>query len=465
MSLNSSYKIDFLSISAAGSLFRKKEVSPVELLESHLNRIHNSQSSVNAFITVTSELARKQAQIAEDAILKGDPRPLLGIPIAYKDIYMTAGIPTTGGSALHADYVPPITATTILKLEDAGVVSLGKLSTNEFAAMLSTFDHKFPPARNPWNLDHIPGGSSSGSGAALAAGLAIGTLGTDTGGSIRNPGSFSGIAALKPTYGRCSRYGVYPLSWSLDHTGPMARNCEDIALMLNAMSGYDDKDPASANVPTEDFTVKLQTKIAGLKLGVLRSWYEPEMHSSELQIIADAIALLKELGAEVVYMDLPNAELAEVSRPIITNAEAFAYHANDLNESPELYASSLRNRFSSGALLFAHEYIDALRARTIFNAGINALFKDVDLLISPTCSRAATPFSTVYDRPLLGPGASFTRPFNMNGSPALNVLCGFTEENLPLGLQIIGRHFDESTVLQVGNAYEKAAGWNTRHPS
>ncbi len=463
MTVAISRDLDFLSISEAGSLFRSKKLSPVELVQSHLAKIEKTQPTINAFITILADLALEQAKAAEQAIQAGDTRPLLGIPIGYKDIYMTAGILTTAGSAVHANYVPPITATTVTKLEEAGAVTLGKLATHEFAAGLSTEDHPFPPAHNPWNLDHVPGGSSSGSGAALAAGLAIGTLGTDTGGSIRWPGAACGIAALKPTYGRCSRYGVFTLSWSLDHTGPMARNCEDVALMLNALAGYDPKDPASANVPTEDYAVPLKSGIAGLKLGVLKSWYEDKLASDELKVMAEAISVFKDLGAEIVELDLPHVELID-SAWIISMAEAYAYHAKDLKETPQLYPGPLRNRFKTGGLFTAEEYINAQRGRAIFNAGVKGLMKEVDLLISPTWGAAAASFASMYAKPLQPPGYNFTRAFNMTGSPALSVLCGFNDLQLPVGLQIIGRAFDEATVLRAGHAYEQAAGWLSHHP-
>src|SRR5215204_6601768 len=242
----------YLTAAEAAARFRTGALSPVELTLAHLDRIDTLQPSLRAYVTVTADSALREARAAEAAILRGDAGPLLGISIGYKDIYTTAGVRTTGGSQLLEHEVPTITATTVTKLQAAGMVMLGKLTTHEFAAGLTPEDHPLPPARNPWNTDHIPGGSSSGSGAALAAGLTIGALGTDTGGSIRNPGSFCGIAALKPTYGRCSRYGVYSLSWSLDHTGPMARTVEDCALMLTAMAGYDPRDPASAQVLVED---------------------------------------------------------------------------------------------------------------------------------------------------------------------------------------------------------------------
>ncbi|GAB4380813.1 MAG: amidase [Elainellaceae cyanobacterium] len=458
-----SIDLSYLSIREASTLFRKGELSPVELTQYHLKRIEQFQPSVRAYTTVTNDIALQEAKAAEAAIRQGDPRPLLGIPVAYKDIYLTEGVRTTAGSAVHASWVPGFTATTVAKLHDAGVVMLGKLATHEFAFGLSTEDHPFPPARNPWNLDYIPGGSSSGSGAALAAGLAIGTLGTDTGGSIRWPGIACGIAALKPTYGRCSRHGVVTLSWSLDHTGPMARNCEDIAFMLNALAGYDPKDPASASVPTEDYTAKLTTNLKDVKLGVLRSWYEQASDPEVVAAIDAAIDLLKSLGAEIQVVEIPNIHLLDVNRVILLS-EAYAFHAQNLTETPELYPDGLRDRLLTGKLFSAYEYIQAQRARQILKSEVEALLKDVDLLISPTWGTTAITFENAYQMMMRGPGVYFTPLYNMTGSPALSVPCGFGSNGMPIGLQIAGRAFDEATVLQVGYAYEQAAGWFDRRP-
>lgn len=453
----------YLSAAEAAALFRTRELSPVELTLAHLERINELQPALHAYITVTEEIALREARAAEAALLRGDTRPLLGVPIAYKDLYMTDGVLSTAGSRVHETYVPEITATTVTKLHDAGVVMLGKLSTHEFAFGLTPEDHRFPPARNPWNPAHVPGGSSSGSGTALAAGLTIGALGTDTGGSIRNPGSFCGIAALKPTYGRCSRYGVYTLAWSLDHTGPMARTVEDCALLLNAMAGYDPKDPASARVPVQDYTAPLNAGVRGLKIGVLRSWFEGGTDPVIVSALNTAIQTLEGLGATAVDVEIPSIELAQCL-PAIMLAEAYAYHATDLAESPELYATALRNRLSGGGLFLAHEYVNAQRARQILKQEVAALLNDVDVLVTPSTAKTATPFDTAYGE-MWRRGPSFTGLYNLTGLPALSISCGFDESGLPIGMQIAGRPFDEATVLQTGHAYERATGWHLRHPA
>ena len=455
-------ELSYLTIAEASEAFQRRELSPVDLTLAHLERIEQLQPTLRAFLTVTSDIALREARAAETALLRGDKRPLLGIPVGYKDIYMTAGVRTTGASMLYEHYVPDVTATAIDRLHKAGVVMLGKLHTHEFASGMTPEEHPFPPARNPWNTSRIPGGSSSGSGAGIAAGIAMGALGTDTGGSIRGPGSFCGIAALKPTYGRCSRFGVYTLSWSLDHTGPMARTVQDVAQMLNGMAGYDPKDPASANVPAEDYTLPLGRSIKGMRVGVLRSWYTPTADAVVTDTVEQALSTLAELGAEVVDVEVPHIRYTAAISAIMM-PEAYAYHQADLMETPEKYAPQLRSRLLSGGLYLAHEYVNAQRARQILRQEIAEALGSVDVLVSPTSSQLAPSFEEAYAstnrrRP------SYTGLYNMTGLPAISVNCGFVD-GLPVGLQIAGRPFAESTVLQVAYAYERAAGWYSHHPS
>src|SRR5215475_13095899 len=269
-----STELHYATIAELGAQFRRRTLSPVELTETLLARIEKLEPSLRAFVTVTADRARADARAAEAAFQRGgDPGPLAGIPVAYKDLYATKGILTTAGSAVLAEWVPGADSTCVARLQNAGCVMLGKLITHEFAFGIQFPGHRFPPARNPWNLDHIPGGSSSGSGAALAAGLTVGALGSDTGGSIRGPAAFCGIAGIKPTYGRVSRAGVLTLSWTLDHTGPMARSVEDCALMLQALAGYDPADLASSREPVTDYTAGLRQGIRGLKIGIPRDYF------------------------------------------------------------------------------------------------------------------------------------------------------------------------------------------------
>lgn len=452
----------YLGIAEAGSLFREKQLSPVELTQFHLDRIAALNPTLRAYITVTGDLALEQAKAAELAIQSGDTRPLLGIPMAHKDIYTTAGIRTTGGSAVYEHWVPTKTATTISKLHnEAGAVMMGKLATHEFAFAISNEEHPFPPARNPWNLEHIPGGSSSGSGSAVASGLVMAATGSDTGGSIRHPGMACGIAALKPTYGRCSRYGVLSLSWSLDHTGPMARTTEDVALMLGGMAGYDPMDPASAAVPLGDYLSTLKAGVKGKRMGLLRSWYEKTADPETIAAVEEAVKTLRGLGADVVEIEIPNID--QVSTSIISTAEAYAYHAAHLAATPELYPAPLRNRLLMGGLFSAEEYINTQRARQLLKQATLHALKEVDVLLSPSKGSSALSFAEAnidyYKQP------SYLHVGNLTGVPALSIPCGFDSKGLPMGFQIMGRPFEEATVLQIGYAYEQAAGWFKRHPA
>jgi aspartyl-tRNA(Asn)/glutamyl-tRNA(Gln) amidotransferase subunit A len=459
----SELNLAYLTATELGARFRARELSPVELTTALLERAERLQPSLRAFVTMTPEIALAEARAAEAALLAGDARPLLGVPVGYKDIYFTAGIRTTAGSELHLDNVPETTATTVQKLHDAGMVMLGKLATNEFAAGLSPMDHPLPPPANPWNAAHFPGGSSSGSGTALAAGLVAGALGTDTGGSIRNPASYCGLAGLKPTYGRCSRYGVFPLSWTLDHTGPLARSVADCALMMNALAGYDALDPASAAVPTEDYTAALDRGVTGLRVGVLRSWYTPDTNPEVAAAVDAAVAVLGELGAVVSDVTLPSVGLAPAYH-VIAMSEAYAYHAADLRETPEKFALTLRNRLLSGALYQAHEYVNAQRARQILIDETAALLREVDVLVTPANPTTAPTFEQSYAETLRR-GASYSTLFNLTGLPALVLPCGFDDAGLPIGLQVAGRPFAEATVLRAGHAYQRATDWHTRHPN
>lgn len=461
--VSSALELAYITATEAGALFRSGELSPVELTRAYLDRIAALDTRLDAYVTVTADTALAEARAAEAAILAGDDRPLLGVPVAYKDLYTTAGVRTTAGSLIHEDWVPDTTATTVEKLGAAGMVMLGKLTTNEFAFGLTPLDWPLPPAKNPWNTDHIPGGSSSGSGSALAAGLTVGALGTDTGGSIRNPATFCGVAGLKPTYGRCSRAGVVTLSWSLDHAGPMARSCSDLALMLGAMAGYDPKDPASVNVLVEDYTAGLGKSLAGVRVGVLRSWYEPDTAPEVAAAVGGALDVLRALGAVVSNVTLPSIEFAK-STAVIIQSEAYSYHAADLAKTPEKYAPQLRDRLMLGGVYLAEEYVQAQRARAILKEETATLLREVDLLVTPTAPKTAPTFETAYSEGYRR-GAAYTSLFNMTGLPALSVPCGFDPAGLPIGLQIAGRPFAEGLVLRAGHAYQGATDWHHRHPA
>src|SRR5207249_1540481 len=456
-------EIAYATIRELGTRYRRRELSPVEVTRALLARIEKVDTALRAFVTLTTDRALAEARAAEEALRRGDTRPLLGIPVAHKDIYLTRGVRTTAGSALLADFIPDEDATCVRRWQEAGTVFLGKLMTHEFAFGIQRPGHRFPPARNPWNLDHIPGGSSSGSGAALAAGLVVGATGSDTGGSIRGPAAFCGIVGLKPTYGRVSRAGVLTLSWTLDHTGPMARTVEDCAYLLRATAGHDPADPASSREPVPDYVAPLGRGVRGLRVGVPREYFfegiDPEVEKGFEQ----ALATLRQLGASVQDVQIPSIQAAGAYTAILL-AEAFAYHEHDLREHPERFGEILRERMLAGALITASEYVQAQRLRARLKADMAAVLRTVDVLATPTSPKPAPTFATVYD-PEYGFPRGNTGPFNMTGLPALAVPCGFTASGLPISIQITGRPFDETTVLRVGHTYEQATDWHKRHPA
>jgi aspartyl-tRNA(Asn)/glutamyl-tRNA(Gln) amidotransferase subunit A len=455
-------EIAYATIAELGARYRKRELSPVEVTHTLLARIEKLDPVLHAFVTLTADRALSDARAAEEALRRGDTRPLLGVPVGHKDIYLTRGIRTTGGSALLADWIPVNEATCVERWRAAGTVLLGKLITHEFAFGIQFPGHRFTPARNPWNLEHIPGGSSSGSGAALAAGLVVGATGSDTGGSIRGPAAFCGIVGLKPTYGRVSRAGVLSLSWTLDHAGPMARTVEDCAYLLQAMAGHDDADPASSRAPVEDYLGPLRRDIRGVRVGVPREYFFDGIDPEVARAFEEALETLRRLGAEVRDVQIPSLGAAH-SFLLILMAEAFAYHERDIREHPELYGDVVRERILAGALVTASEYMQAQRIRAQICREVRDVLGGVDVLATPTAAKPATPFAQAHN-PDFGFPRSNMPPFNLTGSPTLALPCGFSSSGLPLSLQLAGRAFEEGTVLRVGHAYERATSWHARRP-
>ena len=455
-------EIAYATIGELGARYRKRDLSPVEVTQALLARIEKLDPILHAFVTLTADSALAEARSAEEALRRGDARPLLGIPVAHKDIYLTRGVRTTGGSALLADWIPDEDATCVQRWRAAGTVQLGKLITHEFAFGLQFPGHRFPPAKNPWNLDHIPGGSSSGSGAALAAGLVTGATGSDTGGSIRGPAAFCGIVGLKPTYGRSSRAGVLTLSWTLDHTGPMARTVQDCAFLLQPLAGYDPVDPASSRAPVDDYVAPLGRDIRGLKIGVPRAYFLEEVDAEVARAFEEALETLRRLGAEVRDVQIPSLRGAH-SFLLILMAEAYAYHESDIREHPELYGDVLRERILAGALVTASEYTQAQRIRAEICRETAEVLKTVDVLASPTALKPATPFAQAFDPEFAFPKSNMA-PFNLTGLPTLALPCGFSASGLPVSFQLSGRPFEEATVLRAGHAYEQATTWHTRRP-
>ena len=460
-------ELSYLDIIEASNGLRRKEFSPVELTQACLERIEAIDDKLHSFITVTADSALEQARRVEQELRAGTDRGSLhGIPIALKDLYATKGVRTTCHSAVLQDWIPDEDATAAVKLSQAGTVLLGKLGMHEFAFGGPSVDAPFPAVRNPWNIAHIPGGSSSGSGAALAAGLCLGSLGSDTGGSIRTPSSHCAVVGMKPTYGRVSRYGVVPLSWSLDHTGPMARRVEDCAVLLQAIAGYDPKDSVSANVPISDFRAELKNGIKSLRVGVPRAHWFDENRGTEPEterLFDDALKTLESLGVTVVEIDGRPFSLARKANQTILVAEAYAYHEKRFQEAPQKFGSSVRRRMLEGAFLSAADYISALRARTALNEQIRANFSRVDVFATPTAPRPPEAFEAIDpNEQNLRP--SFTNPFNLTGLPAISLPCGFTKDNLPVGLQIVAQPFRESTAFRVAYAYEQGTEWHRHRP-
>ena len=455
-------EIAYATIAELGARYRKRDLSPVEVTQALLARIEKLDPILHAFVTLTADSALAEARSAEEALRRGDARPLLGIPVAHKDIYLTRGVRTTGGSALLADWIPDEDATCVQRWRAAGTVQLGKLITHEFAFGLQFPGHRFPPAKNPWSLDHIPGGSSSGSGAALAAGLVTGATGSDTGGSIRGPAAFCGIVGLKPTYGRSSRAGVLTLSWTLDHTGPMARTVRDCAFLLQPLAGYDPADPASSRASVDDYVAPLGRDIRGLKIGVPRAYFLEEVDAEVARAFEEALETLRRLGAEVRDVQIPSLRGVH-SFLLILMAEAYAYHESDIREHPELYGEVLRERILAGALVTASEYTQAQRIRAEICRETAEVLKTVDVLASPTALKPATPFAQAFDPEFAFPKSNMA-PFNLTGLPTLALPCGFSASGLPVSFQLSGRPFEEATVLRAGHAYEQATTWHTRRP-
>lgn len=462
----SSKPLHYLTIAEASGLLHSRALSSSELTGHMLSRIEAVNPKIDAYLTVTAERAMDDAKASDAAFAKGESTgPLCGIPIALKDIYDTGGIRTTSGSRLHADSVPAADSVTAAKLRAAGTVLLGKLQTHEFAFGGPSWDIVAPPARNPWNTDHFTGGSSSGSGAAMAAGLALGTLGTDTAGSIRMPAFNCGITGVKPTYGLVSRRGVSPLGFSLDHCGPMTWTSRDAALMLQALAGYDAQDPGSAKVAIPDYAAAMTGDIRGLKIGLIEHFYDGDDHADATvkQAMRDAGAVLTELGARVERVQLSPLQDFHACNMIIMMGEAMAIHEPHLRATPEKYGEIFRDRMMLGSVLTAQDYVQATRLRRVLTAELQVQFETYDVLLTAGGWGPAPPIDQmmplfVFERPLL------TSPFNVTGSPVAAVCNGFSTEGLPVGMQIIGRPFDEATVLQVADAFETATPWRDRRP-
>jgi len=463
----------WLSMAELGHMISTKEISPLEVVRAHLDRIAALDGGLRAFITVCADGALQAARAAETDLMAGKVAgPLHGVPWAPKDLYATKGIRTTGGSKILAESIPSEDATVVSRLSRAGAVVLGKLNMHEFAYGPEGLNAHYGDARNPWdrNAHRIAGGSSSGSGVAVAAGLAPGSLGSDTGGSIRIPASLCGITGLKPTYGRVSRAGVLPLSWSMDHVGPMARTARDCALILGAIAGYDPADPTTSVLPVPDYAAALGGEVRGLRVGLLRAHFT-DVAAPEVRAAIEAAARRLELaGAVVDEVNLTQVIHVAAASSAIVASEAVAYHAGWMRARAQDYQPDVRERLRIGAFVSGAHYVRAQQARALVRREVDDALAKRDVLLAPATPIAAP---AVGERDTtLGDGPSdvrsalirLTRPFNFSGHPCCAAPCGFTAGGLPIGLQVVGRPFDEATVLRVVDAYQRLTDWHTRRP-
>jgi aspartyl-tRNA(Asn)/glutamyl-tRNA(Gln) amidotransferase subunit A len=451
-----------LTLAEASDHLNKKTVSPVELTQACLQRIERLNPMLNAFITVTAEAALGQARELE----RGPRRsPLHGIPIALKDLIDTAGVRTTAGSAIFADRVPAEDAEVVRRLKAAGAVILGKLNMHEFAYGDTSVVSHFGPVHNPWNRDRIAGGSSGGSAAAVAAGLCYGALGSDTGGSIRQPSAYCGIVGLKPTYGLVSTRGVVPLSWSLDHIGPLCRTVADAALLLQPIAVYDPLDTNSIQAAVPDYVKAMQQKVSTLRLGIPRTVFYEKLEPEIEQAVNEALRVLGRLAASAREVELPTFK----TLPVV-GAEAYAFHAAYLTKTPELYQPMTRQRLERGAQVTAAAYIEGRRELDRLRRAVTSVFSSVDLLITPTTPILQATIQEAANSPGVPPAGGVasslrnTQPFDVYGLPSISIPCGFSRGGLPIGLEISGPRLGEPMVLALAQAYEQATEWHRHGP-
>ena len=464
-------ELAYASIGTLAPAIRQGEISPVELTDIALERIERLNPAINAFITVDAENARAAAKVAETEIAGGTYRgPLHGIPISLKDLYLTAGLRTTGGSRILADYVPQEDATVTQRLRQAGAILLGKNNMHEFAYGTTTINPHHGAVHNPWNLERITAGSSGGSGAAVAAGLSYVSMGSETGFSIRRPAAFCGVVGFKPTYGRVSRFGMLPAAWSLDHAGPLTRTVGDAALVLNAIAGHDPRDPASSARSVPDYAAALGRDIRGLRIGLPRHHFAGQIEPAVEAAFDAAVQTLASLGAIAVEIKLPRVAYATVASSITMFTEVTTSHARWIAERPEDYSAEVRGRIQLGFAVTAVDYARAQRIRRWIADEVATAFQAVDLIASPTTAQVATPLAEGL-RALKDPGFAVAdglynllRLYALIGIPAGSIPCGFSPDGLPVGMSLAAKAHDDSMVFRVADAYERATGWSKRRP-
>ena len=483
-------ELPFLSIGQASRLIKKKEISPLELTESVLDRITKLDGELNSYITVMGEKALESARRAGEEISSGSYRgPLHGIPLGLKDIFVMKGVPATCGSKMLENFFPPYDATVTKKLLDAGAVIVGKNNMDEFAMGSSTETSYFGPSKNPWDTARVPGGSSGGSAAATAASLCLGSIGTDTGGSIRQPASFCGVVGMKPTYGRVSRFGMIAFASSLDQAGPITKTVEDTALLLNAISGHDPRDSTCVNTPVPDYTQSLKDSIKGMKIGVPGEYFIPGMDREVEEAAKKAIALVGDLGGNIIEISLPHTEYAVLTYYIIAPSEAssnlarydgvkYGYRTADAETLRDMYfktraegfGNEVKRRIMLGTYALSAGYYDAYylkaqRVRTLIKRDFEEAFEKVDVIMAPTAPEVAFRFGEKTDDPIkMYLSDVLTIPCNIAGLPGISIPCGFSSNGLPIGIQVLGKPFDEGAVIHVAHAYERHSNWKEKRP-
>ncbi|WP_194841239.1 amidase [Salinibacillus xinjiangensis] len=457
-----------LNLTEVSTKIKQGEISPVDIVTALINRIDTVDSKLNSYITVNREGALATAKEREKEVLEGKYRgPLHGIPIGLKDLINTKGLKTTCGSSIFENHIPDENAELVNRLEEAGAIIIGKNNTHQFAYGPTGDRSHVGPVRNPYNIKKMTGGSSSGSAASVAACLNYGTIGTDTGGSVRIPASFCGVVGMKPTYGRVSKRGIYPLSWTLDHAGPLTRSIMDNALVLNAISGYDPLDPDSKETDQEDFSRYIGLGIEGKVIGIPKSYYYENLDPEIEQSIYQAIDCFKRLGASIVEVDIPSMEEISEAQKVILKSEAYAVHENNLKEFPELWDEEVKERLLTGLNVSGSDFAKALRVQKIAKQEFANVLDSVDVLLTPTMSILppdvnARFLSDDYDdsQHIRWQILKLTAPTDLNGFPSLTLPSGFSKEGLPIGVQLIGMEFEEAKLYQFGYAIEQELSLN-----
>jgi aspartyl-tRNA(Asn)/glutamyl-tRNA(Gln) amidotransferase subunit A len=460
---------DILSLSATelGQQIKTGDISPVDAVDACLARIEATEPKLNAYVRVLADEARAAAKQAEKEIAAGKWKgPLHGVPVALKDLYDLADVPTTASSRVRENWTPDADSAAAERLKAAGAIILGKTHTHEFAYGIVT-----PTTRNPWDTERTPGGSSGGSGATVASAGAFMAMGSDTGGSIRIPAGLCGTVGLKPTFGRVSRAGITSLSWGLDHAGPLTRTVEDAATCLQVLAGYDPRDPGSVDEPVPDYSAGLHDGIKGLRVGVPTNYFFDQLDEEVEAAVRKSYEQLEALGAELVDVALPMPEQLGAVEFAILLPEASDYHRQMLRDSAHLYNDDVRVMLEAGEFVPATTYIRAQRVRNLLQQAFRKLYDKVDVIVAPTIAATAVTAGTESitwpdgsEEPLISAYTRFAVPGNVTGLPCLSVPCGFSSEGLPIGFQAIGRPFDEATVLRLGAAYESATEWHQRRP-